>query len=117
MIRDELSRLLRYEERHRRLIARVAIASGASIVIFLVGTPLIWLTEHGQPGGAIHSLGDAAFFTAVQLLTISSSMPNPVTPAGEGIDVGLEMWAIFVVTALAGSLSTFFRSADTAPRD
>lgn len=113
MIRDELSRLSTLEERHRRLFARMLIAGAASLIMFTIGTLLIWLTESGQKGGNIHGLGDAAFFTAVQLLTVSSSMPNPVTTAGKVVDVGLEMWAIFVITAVAGSFSSFFSSGDT----
>lgn len=115
MIRDELSRLLRYEERHRRLLARMLIAGGASGVVLVVGTVLVWLTEGGERGSAIHGIGDAAFFTAVQLLTVSSSMPNPVTTAGKVVDVALELWAILVVTAVAGSLATFFSSGDSSP--
>lgn len=112
MIRDEISRLFRYEERHKRLFARLVLAFGASVCVFVVGTSLVWLTESGARGSAIHGIGDAAFFTAVQLLTVSSSMPNPVTSAGKIVDIALELWAIFVVTAVAGSLATFFRSGD-----
>src|SRR5689334_7259850 len=114
VIRDELSRLFRYEERHRRLLARMLLALGASACVFVAGTALIWMTESGAPGSAIHGVGDAAFFTAVQLLTVSSSMPNPVTTAGKVVDIGLELWAVFVVTAMAGTLASFFRSGDAA---
>lgn len=113
MIRDELSRLFTFEDRHRRLFARIILAGGASIAVFAIGTLLVLLTESGEKGGNIHGVGDAAYFTAVQLLTVSSSMPNPVTTAGKVVDVGLEMWAIFVVTALAGSFSSFFNSGDS----
>jgi len=114
VIRDELSRLFHYEERHRRLLARMLIAAGASGVVFVVGTVVVWLTEAGEKGSAIHGVGDAAFFTSVQLLTVSSSMPNPVTTGGKVVDVALELWAIFVVTAVAGSLATFFSSGDSS---
>lgn len=113
MIRDELSRLFSYQERHRRLLARLLLAVGLSLVVFGAGTWLEWLTEHGREGGAINNIGDAAFFTAAQLLTVSSSMPNPVTGAGKVIDIVLELWAIFVVTAVAGSFATFFSSGDS----
>lgn len=116
MLRDELARLFGWEERHRRLVSRLVIAAGASFVVFLVGTPLVWVTERHHPGGAIQTLGDAAFFTATQLLTVSSSMPNPVSAAGRVVDVGLELWAVFVITAVAGSLATFFNSGDRSRR-
>jgi hypothetical protein len=114
VIREELSRLFTREERHRRLFARLLLAFGLSVVVFAVGTVLIWVSESGQKGGNIHGFGDAAYFCAVQLLTVSSSMTNPLTPAGKIVDVGLEAWAIFVVTAVAGSFATFFSSGDAS---
>jgi len=112
VIREELSRLFTRKERHRRLFARLLLALGTSVVVFVVGTVLIWAFESGQTGGDIHGLGDAAFFTVVQLLTVSSQIRNPLTSAGKIVDIGLEVWAIFVVTALAGSFATFFTSGD-----
>ena len=114
MIREELSRLFTVGERHRRLFARLVLAFGLSTVVFAVGTVLIWVFESGQKGGNIHGLGDAAFFCSVQLLTVSSSMTNPLTTVGKIVDVGLEAWAIFVVTAVAGSFATFFSSGDAS---
>jgi hypothetical protein len=113
VIREELSRLFTVGERHRRLFARLVIAFGLSVVVFVIGTVLIWVFESGKKGGSIHGLGDAAFFCSVQLLTVSSSMTNPLTSVGKVIDVCLEAWAIFVVTAVAGSFATFFGSGDT----
>ena len=113
MIREELSRLLGYQERHRRLLARLILAASFSLVVFAIGTVLVDITESGKHGSAIHGLGDAAFFVATQLLTVSSSLPNPVTAAGKVVDVALEAWGIFVVTAVAGSFATFFRSGDS----
>ncbi len=49
----------------------------------MVGTLLIWATESGRQGGDINGIGDSAFFCAVQLLTISSSIKNPLTPMGK----------------------------------
>jgi hypothetical protein len=112
MIREELARLFVWEERHRRLVARIVVAFGASIVVFVIGTLLVWVFESGHSGGDIHGLGDAAFFVAVQLLTVSSSAKNPVTSPGKLLDVLLELWAIFVITAVAGSFASFFTSGD-----
>jgi hypothetical protein len=116
VLTQELRRLLTIEERHRRLFARLLLAFSLSVVVFLIGTALIWLFENGKKGGDIHGLGDAAFFTAVQLLTVSSSMQNPVTSAGRVLDVALEAWAIFVITAVAGSFATFFSTGDSEGR-
>ncbi len=89
------------------------LAALLSLAVFIVGTVLVYLTESGKQGSDVHGFGDAAFFTAVQLLTVSSSMPNPVTTAGKVIDVALEAWGIFVITAVAGSFATFFSSGDS----
>jgi hypothetical protein len=112
VIREELSRLVTVEERHRRLLARLALALGSTFVVFVIGTLLIWLLESGHHGGDIHGVGDAAFFTGVQLLTVSSQIKNPLTSGGRVVDVALEVWALFVVTAVAGSFATFFGSGD-----
>ena len=114
MIREELARLFTFGERHRRLLARLLLAFGLSIVVFVAGTVLIWVSESGQKGGSIHGFGDAAFFCSVQLLTVSSSMTNPLTLVGKVVDVGLEVWGIFVVTVVAGSFATFFTSGDSS---
>jgi len=113
MLREEISRLVTVGERHRRLCARLLLALVMTGLVFIAGTLLIWNFETGQHGSQIHGLGDAAFFTADQLLTVSSSIPNPVTSVGKIIDVLLEGWAIFVVTAVAGSFATFFSSGDS----
>ena len=114
MIQEELARLFTWQERHRRLAARLIIAFVLTLVILAAGSVLIWIFESGKQGGQIHGFGDAVFFTAVQLLTISSSITNPVTAAGKVVDVALEMWAIFVVTAIAGSFASFFSSGDSS---
>jgi hypothetical protein len=114
VIREELSRLFTREERHRRLLARLLLALGLSLVVFVTGTVLTWVLESGHKGGDIHGFGDAAFFCAVQLLTVSSQIKNPLTLAGRIVDVGLEVWAIFVVTVVAGSFATFFSSGDSS---
>lgn len=113
VVREELRRLLTWEERHRRLLARLIIALSLSVVVDLVGAVVIWHWEKGLKGSDIHGFGDAIFFSTVQVLTVSSSMKNPLTAAGKTVDVVLEIWAIAVITALAGSFSTFFVSGDS----
>jgi hypothetical protein len=72
----------------------------------------MWWFESGVKDSEIHGFGDSLFFSTVQILTVSSQLKNPVTAAGRVVDVGLEFWAIFVVTAVAGSFASFFGSAD-----
>lgn len=110
MVGEEVRRLTHWEERHRRLLARLLIAIALTLVLDAVGTVLMWAFENRK--GDIHGFGDALFFSTVQLLTVSSSAKNPVTTAGKVVDVGLELWAIFVITAVAGSFASFFTSGD-----
>jgi hypothetical protein len=112
MIADELGRLVSWGERHRRLVARLLIALGLTAVVDLVGALLMWSLEHDAKGSQLHGIGDAFFFSTVQLLTVSSQLKNPVTAAGKVVDVFLEVWAIFVVTSIAGSFAAFFASND-----
>ena len=112
MVWEELRRLVTWSERHRRLLARVVLAICLSIVVDLACAALMWSFESGLKGSDIHGFGDALFFTTVQILTVSSSLKNPVTHSGQLVDVVLELWAVFVITAVAGSFASFFASGD-----
>jgi hypothetical protein len=112
VLREELARLGTWEERHQRLVARVTIAVGLSLVVDVVGAVLVWHFERHARGTEIHSFGDALFFATVQLLTISSQLKNPLTAAGRIVDVALEAWALVVVASLAGSFAAFFVGGD-----
>ena len=83
MIREELARLFHWEERHRRLLARLLIAVGLTAVVDAVASVLMWHWESGLKGSDIHGFGDAIFFVTVQVLTVSSSVKNPITGAGK----------------------------------
>jgi voltage-gated potassium channel len=112
VVREELRHLVTWSDRHRRLSARIVIALLLSIAIDLVGAALMSAFESDARGSEIHGFGDAVFFSTVQILTVSSQLKNPVTTSGRVVDVLLEVWAIFVVTAVAGSFASFFLSGD-----
>jgi hypothetical protein len=112
VIREELARWMTWQDRHRRLVARLTIAVSLTFVVAFVGAALMLVFEHNRNGSEIHNYWDAFFFSTVQVLTVSSQMHNPVTTAGRIVDIGLELWAIVVVTAVAGSFATFFSSGD-----
>jgi voltage-gated potassium channel len=112
VIRAELDRLMTWEERHRRLVSRIVITLVLTLVVDAIGSVLTWQFERGVKGADIHGLGDAVFFATVQLLTVSSQIKNPLTAVGRLVDIGLEVWALFVITAVAGSFSAFFASGD-----
>jgi hypothetical protein len=113
LVTEETGRLLRWQERHRRLIARLMLTLFLTVVVAVLGALAMWLLERNAPQTEIHGYGDALFFTTVQLLTVSSQLKNPVTTWGRVIDIGFELWALFVVTAVAGSFSSFFASGDS----
>jgi hypothetical protein len=91
-------------------VLRHRVVTGLAVVAFAdaVGSVLMYVFEQGAEDGKINVFTDALFFSTVQLLTISSQMPNPVTGPGRIVDVGLEIFGLFVVTALAGSFASFF---------
>jgi hypothetical protein len=89
--------------RQRLKIALVLVGS-----IDAVGTLLMWMLEDDVSRSQIHNLFDAFFFTTVQLLTVSSQMPNPVTTGGRLVDIVLELTALFLVTGIAGAFASFF---------
>jgi hypothetical protein len=113
VIRAELDRLMVWEERHRRLVSRLLIVLTLTMLIDAVGTVLVYAFERNVKGGDIHTLGDALFFTTVQLLTVSSQIRNPLTAGGKVVDVFLEVWAVIVVAGSAGAIASFFQMGDS----
>ena len=77
-------------------------------VVDAVGTFLMWKFEDDVAHSAIHNLWDAFFFSTVQLLTVSSQMPNPVTTGGRIVDLVLELTALCLVSGIAGVFASFF---------
>jgi hypothetical protein len=112
MLREELRRLLHWEERHRRVVARLALVLILTVVVDVAGTLLVFALERHAKGSDIHNLFDAFFFTTVQLLTVSSQIKNPLTTGGRVVDIFLEIWAVLVVAGSAGAIATFFQSGD-----
>jgi hypothetical protein len=111
---EELGRLLSFQEHHRRLLARLALIVIATAAIDLMAAVAIYLLERHAKGTEIKTFGAAAFFTTVQLLTVSSQIKNPLTATGRVIDIALELWAVIVVAGSAGAIATFFQSSDSA---
>jgi hypothetical protein len=93
---------------HRHLRERVGRLAVVTLGVDLVATVLVYLFERDAPHTEITNLGDAAFWTTTQLLTVSSQLPNPISTGGRILDVFLQLWAISVVAALAGAFGAFF---------
>jgi hypothetical protein len=109
MVRDELSGIWGWEVRHKRLVGRLLLVLIATSVVDVVGTAAIYMLERHVQHGDIHNLFDAFFFTTVQLLTVSSQIPNPLTTGGRVVDIFLEIWAVIVVAGSAGAIASFFQ--------
>jgi hypothetical protein len=112
-IGEELGRLFSFGERHRRLFARLTLVVVATVAIDACGSVAIFFLERHAKASEVRSLGQAVFFTTVQLLTVSSQIKNPVTPWGRVVDVLLELWAVIVVAGSAGAIAAFFQNGDS----
>jgi hypothetical protein len=92
---------------HSRLRDRLVALAVMTVGIDLICALLALLFEHGGKQTQVTSFGSAIFWTSTQLLTVSSSIQNPVTTPGRILDVAMEIYAISVVAGLAGSLGSF----------
>jgi hypothetical protein len=104
-------------ETHRHLRERIVAVAAVSVVVNLVCGVLVFLFERHAPGSDVKSIGSALFFSSTQLLTVSSSMTNPLTTAGRVLDVAMEVYAITVVASLAGMFGAFFHRRSDERRE
>jgi hypothetical protein len=93
---------------HGHLRDRLWRIALATIGVDLIASVLVFLFERHAHGTQVTNLGDAVFWTTTQLLTVSSQLPNPISTPARVLDVFLQLWAISVVAALAGSFGAFF---------
>ena len=102
---------------HLHLRSRITFVVGATILVDGVASILILLFERHASGTQITNIGDAAFWTSTQLLTVSSQLPNPISAPARVLDIFLQAYAISVVAVLAGSFGAFFhrRGMERAP--
>jgi hypothetical protein len=92
---------------HGHLRDRLAGLAVATLAVDLVCAALALLFEHEAKQTQITSFGSALFWTSTQLLTVSSSIQNPISAGGRILDVAMEAYAITVVATLAGSIGAF----------
>ena len=86
----------------------------ATVVVDLVGAAGMYALERSASGTQVTTFGQALFFTSAQVLTVSSSLANPVTPLGRVLDIALELWGVVVVAGSAGAVATFFLVSDSS---
>src|SRR4029079_264408 len=111
-IRDEWRLITSSGAPHRRLLGRLGLVLGRTVIIDVIGAVAMFMLERHSAGSQVRTIGQALFFSTVQLLTVSSHIPNRVTPAGRVVDVLLELWAVVVVAGSAGAIASFFQSND-----
>jgi hypothetical protein len=87
--------------RSRRRVLAIALATVACAL--LTAAVADW-GERGAPD-AFTSFWAALFWTTTQLLTVSSSLPNPERTLPKILDVLMELYAIVVVSSLAGTFA------------
>jgi hypothetical protein len=92
---------------HARLRDRIVGIAVATIAVNLICAVLALIFEHGAKQTQITSFGSALFWTSTQLLTVSSSIQNPISTGGRILDVAMEAYAITVVASLAGSIGAY----------
>src|SRR5579862_2197518 len=92
---------------HSRLRDRLVGIALATIAVDLVCAVLAFVFEHHAKQTQIMSFGSALFWTSTQLLTVSSSIQNPISTLGRLLDVAMEVYAITVVASLAGAMGAF----------
>ena len=102
--------MLTWQERHRLLVARLAFLVALTCLVALVGTVATYFLERHAPDTEIRTVFDAFYFTTVQLVTVSSSLKNPVTTGGRVLNILLEIWGVFFVAGATGALASFFLS-------
>ena len=105
--------MLTWQHRHRVLVSRLALLFSATFVVTVVGTVATYFLERHAPGTEVKTVFDAFYFTTTQLVTVSSSLKNPVTTAGRVLNILLEIWGVLIVAAVTGAFASFFLSPDS----
>jgi hypothetical protein len=92
---------------HGRLRDRLVAVAVATIGVDLVCAVLAFVFDHHAKQTQVTSFGSALFWTSTQLLTVSSSIQNPISTPARVLDVAMEAYAITVVASLAGAIGAF----------
>jgi voltage-gated potassium channel len=92
----------------RRRIGQLAIISA---IVILIGAALGFLLEAGAPGARIKDFGDALWWSAALVTTVSSEL-YPVTAAGRVLGFVLMLYAIGIFTYFIGSVASVLVALD-----
>jgi hypothetical protein len=94
---------------HLRFRDHLTVVLLVTVGVDVVFTLLAFLFERHAAQTEIKTLGSAFFWTTTQLLTVSSSLKNPISASGRVLDVLMEIYAITVIATLAGAVGTFLQ--------
>ncbi len=94
---------------HRRHRDHLTVVAVATVGVDLICALAAFLLERHSQQSEVKSFGSALFWTSTQLLTVSSSIKNPISTGGRLLDVFMEIWAIVVIATLAGALGSFLQ--------
>ncbi len=87
-VRDVLRAATTTHRRLRNILVTVAVATvGVDLICAVLG----YFLERHVPETEIKTFGSAAFWTTTQLLTVSSSVKNPISAGGRVLDVFMEV--------------------------
>ncbi|WP_323040534.1 hypothetical protein [Gemmobacter sp.] len=112
-IRDVLrAATLPHADLRRRLGGTISL----TVIASAVATLAIYAVEKDQKGSDIHNLWEAFFFTMSRMTTMSAAMANPVTRGGEVIVLLIDLYAITIVSTLAGMFGAYFYHRSDARR-
>jgi hypothetical protein len=92
----------------KRIIRRLALLLLATVVAALLGGLAMYLLERHAHDSDIKSYELAVFWSASQLLTLGSSLDNPVTAAGRILAVAMDVYAVVVIGTISGTLGAYF---------
>ena len=95
----------------RRRIGQLAIISA---MVILIGAALGFLLEAGAPDARIKDFGDALWWSAALVTTVSSEL-YPVTAAGRVLGFLLMLYAIGIFTYFIGSITSVLVALDAKP--
>ncbi len=93
---------------HEDLRNRLATAITLSVVADLIMTIAFYFLERGAKGSDIDSIWDAFYYTTATLTTIGSSQSNPVTTGGEVLTLVADIYAVTVISTIAGMFGAYF---------
>ena len=92
----------------KRIIRRLVILFAATVVATLICALALYLLERHAHDSEIKSYGLAVFWSASQLLTLGSSLADPVTTTGRIITVAMDVYAVVVIGTISGTLGAYF---------